>query len=315
MKPVSFSNGSIKMAGNLHFPKGFAQDRSYAALVCVHPCGGVKEQTSGIYAAKLAGEGMVALAFDASYQGESGGEPRQQEDPNARVGDVRAAVDYLTTLEFVDPQRIGILGVCAGGGYSINAAMTDRRIKAVGTVSAVNIGAMYRTGYEGNSDLTQAYQFLEMAAKARSAEAKGERMEMLPFTPDNLNDAESAPHRDYREAYEYYHTPRAQRPNAPSVYPAHCLAQLIAFDAFHLVDQLLTQPLLLVAGNKAGSLWYSEDAFERAGSRDKKLHIIDGASHVDLYDKPEYVAQAMAKLAPFYNAKLQAPAQALAASS
>jgi hypothetical protein len=315
MKPVSFPNGAIKIAGNLHLPKGFAQDRSYAAIVCVHPCGGVKEQTSGLYAAKLAGEGMVALAFDASYQGESGGEPRQQEDPNSRVEDVRCAVDYLTALEFVDPQRIGILGICAGGGYSINAAMTDRRIKAVGTVSAVNIGAMYRSGYEGNSDLTQAFEFLEMAAKARTAEANGERMEMLPFTPDNPKDAENAPHPDYREAYEYYHTPRAQRPDAPSVYPAHSLIQLIAFDAFHLADQLLTQPLLLVAGNKAGSLWYSEDAFRRAASRDKKLHIIDGASHVDLYDKPEYVAQAMAKLTPFYNAKLQAPARVLVASS
>jgi fermentation-respiration switch protein FrsA (DUF1100 family) len=116
------------------------------AIVCVHPAGGVKEQTAGLYAAKLADEGMVALAYDASYQGESGGEPRQEEDPYARVEDVRAAVDYLTTLGFVDQQRICVLGICSGGGYAINTSMTDRRIKAVGTVSAINLGAMYRAG-------------------------------------------------------------------------------------------------------------------------------------------------------------------------
>lgn len=119
------------------------------AIVVIHPAGGVKEQTAGLYSSKLADEGMIAVAYDASYQGESGGEPRQEEDPYARVEDVRAAVDYLTTLEFVDQQRICVLGICSGGGYAINAAMTDPRIKAVGTVSAINLGAMYRAGYEG----------------------------------------------------------------------------------------------------------------------------------------------------------------------
>ena len=102
MKSVSFPNGPIKVAGNLHLPKDFSTDRSYVAIVVVHPAGGVKEQTAGFYGSKLADEGMVALAYDASCQGESGGEPRQEEYPYARVEDVRAAVDYLTTLEFVE---------------------------------------------------------------------------------------------------------------------------------------------------------------------------------------------------------------------
>jgi uncharacterized protein len=304
MKTVLFPNGPIKMAGNLHLPRGFSPDRSYAAIVCVHPNGGVKEQTAGLYASKLAGEGMVTLAYDASYQGESGGEPRQEENPFARVEDVCAAVDYLTTLGFVGQQRIGVLGICAGGGYAIHAAMTDRRIKAVGTVSAINFGAMCRAGYEGTAAPTQAVEFLEMAAKARTAEAQGEPMAMLPFTPSNPEDADMAPHPDYREAYYYYHTPRAQHPHAPSVYPVHSLARLVTYDAFHFADQFLTQPLQLVAGSEAGSLCYSQDAFTRAASRDKNLHIVDGAGHVDLYDRPECVAEVMTKLAPFYKAKL-----------
>jgi hypothetical protein len=298
MKSVNFRNGPIKMAGNLHLPKDFSKDRSYVAIVCVHPAGGVKEQTAGLYAAKLADEGMVALAYDASYQGESGGEPRQEEDPYARVEDIRAAVDYLTTLGFVDQQRICVLGICSGGGYAINAAMTDRRIKAVGTVSAINLGAMYRAGYEGTvADMSQVFTLLEMAAKARTAEATGERMAMLPFAPQKREEGQAP---DYREAWEYYHTPRAQHPNAPSIVPVHSLARLVAYDAFHLAEQLLTQPLRLIAGSRAGSLWFSQDAFRRAGSRDKSLHIVDGATHIAMYDTPEYVKQAMAQLVPLY---------------
>jgi fermentation-respiration switch protein FrsA (DUF1100 family) len=298
MKCVTFSNGPIKMAGNLHLPKDFSKDRSYVAIVCVHPAGGVKEQTAGLYAAKLAHEGMVALAYDASYQGESGGEPRQEEDPYARVEDVRAAVDYLTTLGFVDQERICVLGICSGGGYAINAAMTDRRIKAVGTVSAINLGAMYRAGYEGTvADMSQAFTLLEMAAKARTSEAKGERMAMLPFAPQKREEGQAP---DYREAWEYYHTPRAQHPNAPSIVPVHSLTRLVAYDAFHLAEQLLTQPLRLIAGSRAGSLWFSQDAFRRDGSRDKSLHIVEGATHIAMYDTPEFVKEAMAQLVPLY---------------
>jgi fermentation-respiration switch protein FrsA (DUF1100 family) len=136
-----------------------------------------------------------------------------------------------------------------------------------------------------------------MAAKARTAEAKGERMAMLPFAPQKREEGQAP---DYREAWEYYHTPRAQHPNAPSVVPVHSLARLVAYDAFHLAEQLLTQPLRLIAGSRAGSLWFSQDAFRRVGSRDKSLHIVEGATHIAMYDTPEFVKEAMAQLVPLY---------------
>jgi uncharacterized protein len=234
----------------------------------------------------------VGSGFPCSIQ-KNAREPRQEEDPHARVEDIRAAVDYLTTLGFVDQQRICVLGICSGGGYAINAAMTDRRIKAVGTVSAINLGALYRAGYEGTvADMSQAFTLLEMAAKARTAEAKGERMATLPFAPQKREEGQAP---DYREAWEYYHTPRAQHPNAPSVVPVHSLARLVPYDAFHLAEQLLTQPLRLIAGGRAGSLWFSQDAFRRAGSRDKSLHIVEGATHIAMYDTPEFVRAALPK--------------------
>jgi fermentation-respiration switch protein FrsA (DUF1100 family) len=132
-------------------PHNFDRDRRYPAIVSVHPGGGVKEQTAGVYAEKLAGQGFVTLAFDASHQGASGGEPRFHDDPMTRVGDIYSAVDHLTTLPYVDQERIGILGICAGSGAAVKAASTDRRIKTIATVSAVDVGAATRKGWDGRS--------------------------------------------------------------------------------------------------------------------------------------------------------------------
>ena len=129
MQGVTFKNNGIDMAGNVYFPAGFDNSRRYAAIVSVHPGGGVKEQTAGLYAQKLAGQGFVTLAFDASHQGASGGEPRFLDDPMKRVGDIYSAVDYLTSLPYVDANRIGALGICAGSGATVKAAMTERRIQ------------------------------------------------------------------------------------------------------------------------------------------------------------------------------------------
>ncbi|MGV7121268.1 alpha/beta hydrolase [Sphingopyxis sp. 550A] len=303
MKSVTFSNGSLTLAGNLHLPPDFEEGKRYPAIACVHPGGGVKEQTAGLYAARLAAEGFVALAFDASFQGESGGEPRSTENPHARVEDARSAIDYLVTQDFVDPDRVGILGVCAGGGYAINAAMADRRVKAVGGVSTVNIGDMFRRGWDGTGDIGQSLALLEMGSAQRTVRAQGGEGDNIPFSPTSLDGVDD---RDMREAYDYYRTPRAQHCNAPGFFPASSLVPLVTFDAFHLADSLLTQPLQLVAGSDAGSLWFSKDILAKAASAQKDLHIVEGGTHLALYDQPAAVDEAMANLAPFYRNHLAA---------
>ncbi|NIG54408.1 alpha/beta hydrolase [Chitinophaga sp. Cy-1792] len=298
---VKFKNRTWDMAGNLFLPSNFDQTKKYAAIVCVHPGSSVKEQTAGIYAAKLAAEGFVTLSFDASFQGESGGEPRYIEDPAMRVEDIHAAVDYLTTLHYIDENRIGVLGVCAGGGYAANAAMTERRIKAVGTVAGANIGRLYR---EGNP-----IQTLEAIAQQRTAEARGAEPMITSWIPNTPEEAQAAGVKDIDvlQAVDYYRTPRGQYPTACNKLRFISMANIMTFDAFHLAEKLLTQPLQIITGSVAGAFGSAKDGqelFERAASKQKDLYVIEGASHYDLYDGPEYVAQAVDKLVPFYKENL-----------
>lgn len=148
MKKVSFPNRNISIAGNVYLPDAFDPSQKYPAIIVGHPAGGVKEQTAGLYAKKLAEKGFVTLAFDASYQGESGGEPRGLEDPAVRVEDFRCAADFLSALPYVDSSKIGAMGICGGGGFAISAAITDHRIRAVAGLSAVDLGRLRRRGPE-----------------------------------------------------------------------------------------------------------------------------------------------------------------------
>ncbi|MFE6850182.1 alpha/beta hydrolase [Streptomyces sp. NPDC057674] len=302
MDAITFAHGQITMAGDLHLPEDLDRTTRHAAVVVVHPGGGVKEQAAGLYAAKLAEQGFVALAFDASYQGDSGGEPHHLEDPYARVDDVRAAVDHLQTLDFVDPERIGALGICAGGGYAVNAAMTDYRIKALTTVSAVNIGTSFRRGWYGTDSDAAAVTTLQAVAGQRTAEvSQGAEPAYLPYVPAEPD--ENTP-RDLAEASEYYLTPRAQHPNAKNKFLfTASVSRIFTFDAFHMVEDLLTQPVLVVAGSEAGSLWMSTELHGRARSP-KKLALVEGGTHMDFYDVPKYVDQAVGEAVPFFTQHL-----------
>jgi len=299
MNPVQFPNRTISMSGNLHLPEDFNPSSQYPAVVVIHPAGGVKEQTAGSYASHLAEHGFVALAFDASYQGESGGEPRYLDEPMNRVGDIFSAVDYLTTLEFVDPTRIGILGICAGGGYAVKAATLDRRIKAVATASAVNVGNATRKGWDGQSPASALKDMLEAISTQRTAEAGGAAPAYSPYVP-NLGDTTAA--RDLREAADYYLTLRGQHPNAQNKMLLTSLTSWAAFDAFNLVDPLLTQPVMIVAGSEADSLWHSDELYAKAQGK-KELFIVSGLAHMDLYDGTG-LSTAVEKIAPFFHANL-----------
>lgn len=305
MRKISFKNSNnpaIDMSAVINLPEGFEAGKSYPAVIVSHPGGGVKEQTAGTYAAELAKQGFVTIAYDASYQGESGGLPRQTENPSIGTEDVSAVLDHLTTLPYVDSTRIGAMGICAGAGYTANAAINDPRIKSMGTVSAVNIGQMFRNGWDNNVKDADAGPLITMGAEARTADAKGGEPARFPLAP--LNEAD-APNEELRQAWEYYHTPRARYPTSPGYMTARSLDQIIPYDAYHKAEAFLTQPLQVVAGSAAGSKWMSDDLFARAASKDKRFHVVEGANHMDLYDGTKEIADAVGVLARFFRETLK----------
>lgn len=301
MQNVSFKNKSWDVAGHLYLPENFDKTEKYAAIVCVHPGSSVKEQTAGLYASQLAKNGLIALTFDASFQGESGGEPRFLEDPATRVEDIRCAVDFLTTLEFIDNDRIGALGICAGGGYAANASMSEKRIKAIATVVGTNASRAFR---EANP-----IEVLKAVAQQRTAEANGAEKLINNWIPDSVDEARQAglEEPDLLEAIMYYRTPRGQHPNSCNKLLFTSMANLIMFDTFHLAEYFLTQPLLVIVGDKVGAFGSYRDGFDlynKACSTNKKLYTVKGAGHYDLYDQPRATKEALEQIIPFFTENL-----------
>lgn len=304
MKSVSIRNSDMywDIAADIHVPPAFDENGKYPAIVSVHPIGSCKEQTSGnVYGQALAKEGFVVIAFDASFQGASGGKPRFIEDPTLRVEDVRHVVDYLMTLPYVDEDRIGIIGVCGGGAYAINAAMTERRIKVVVSITGVNFGRLSREAFGGYDPVGT----LEAMARQRTVEARGGALRVDDYLPASVEAGRNAglTDIDVLEATDYYKSPRGQQPNgATSGLLSHRGAAL-GWDAFFGAEVLLTQPLMVVIGDKPGGFGAYRDGMEiygRAASKAKELLVLPGVSHYDLYDQPEPVAQALAKVVPFF---------------
>ncbi|MDQ8014570.1 MAG: alpha/beta hydrolase [Flavobacterium nitrogenifigens] len=293
------NNTNITMSGILFLPEGFDKNKQYAAIVVTHPGGGVKEQTASTYASRLAQAGFIAAAYDASYQGETTGEPRLLENPYIRVEDISAVIDYISTLPYVDENRIGAAGICAGAGYSINAAINDHRIKAVAGISTVNIGAMYRNGWDGTVKDVDAMPLLMMGADARAREAQGNDGGRLPFAPETK---ESAPSKEMEDAWEYYRTSRAMCPTAPGYVLSRSLTQLLSYDAYNFAEAFLTQPLQIVVGSESESRWMSFGIYKRAAaSADKNIHVVHGANHMELYDVLNYVEESASVIVPFFS--------------
>jgi len=300
IKTVSIPNVAWETAADIHFPPNFDEKKKYPAVVSAHPIGSCKEQTSGnIYGKAMAEAGFVVIAFDASFQGASGGKPRFIENPEFRVSDFRYVVDYLQTLPYVDPERIGVLGICGGGGYAFNAAMTDYRFKCCVGITPVNYGRLSREGFAGFDPAGT----LEKIAKQRTLEVQGGERYILEAVPKTVAEAKKMTDDiDINEATEYYKTDRGKAPHGCTSFLFSFNSSAVAWDAFQSAEKIMTRPFIAVVGDKPGSFGAYRDAHEihgRAASKEKRVLVIPGVSHYQLYDKPEAVKPALEEVLPF----------------
>lgn len=303
--PVTYELHGIKIAANVYTPAGYKAGESYPAIVVAHPNGGVKEQVAGEYAQRLAGEGYVTLVADASYQGASSGEPRHTDKPQFRTEDIHGMVDYVSKYPGINPDRIGVLGICGGGGYTLNAAKSDKRLKAVATLSMFNSGKVRRDGFM-ESQVNTIAQRQKEASDARAAMVAGKTPQISGNVDfDSLTDEKIAriPTDLYREGMMYYGKTH-RHPNSTFAYTTESLMDLMPWDATDQIE-LINVPLLMIAGDKADTLYMTEEAFGKAfGAKDRELFLIPGATHIQTYYVPKYVDQAMDKLKTFYGKNL-----------
>ncbi|KAL3458981.1 Alpha/Beta hydrolase protein [Aspergillus heterothallicus] len=300
VKTVAIPGVAWDIAADIHFPPNFDSAKKYPAVLSAHPIGSCKEQTSGnVYGKAMAEAGFVVVAFDASFQGASGGTPRFVENPEFRVSDFRYVVDYIQTLPYVDPERIGVLGICGGGGYAFNATMTDYRLKCCVGVTPANFGRISRETF-GEYDPAGS---LEKMAKQRTLETQGAERFVLNYLPSTVDEARAATTDiDITEATEYYKTKRGQSKFGCTSALFSFNSAALAWDAFSFAEKLMTRPFMAVVGDKVGGFGAYRDANEiyaRAASTEKNLVVLPGVSHYSLYDKPEAVKPALAEILPF----------------
>ncbi|RPD39789.1 alpha/beta hydrolase [Chitinophaga barathri] len=300
--PVKYKLNGIDIAANVYTPANYDASKKYPAVVVAHPNGGIKEQTAGLYAQRLAEAGYITIAADAAYQGASGGEPRHTDKPAYRTEDIHGMADFITQYVGVDANRLGVLGICGGGGYTLKAAQSDKRFKAVATLSMFNSGEVRRNGFQ-NSQLATVEQRLKQASDARAQEAAGGKVIYSGVAGVTDEEIAKTPTDLYREGFEYYYRTHAH-PNSTFLYTMSSLLDLMTWDAATNMD-LIDQPLLMMAGSKADTKYMTDEAFSKATrAKNKELFLIDGATHIQTYWKPEYVSQAVNKLKDFYQKNL-----------
>lgn len=300
---VTFHNRFlIDVVGDLYFPANYDSAKKYAAIIVGHPFGGVKEQTSGLHARKLAEMGYVTLAFDASYYGESGGYPRRMESPEVRVEDFSAAVDFLSNHPAVDTDKIGVIGICGGGCYSVNATQIDHRIKALATISMYDMGRARRQGVGDTQTYEQRMAILDELGRQRTAEYGGATRRDIRALPEKVD--ENTP-KFAIDFLDYYDNPqRGQHPNSTGYYSYTSLAPMMNFFPFAQIETISPRPVLFIVGENAVSKYFSEDAYEKA-AEPKELFVVPEATHVDLYDQPKYLKITIPKLDAFFKQYLK----------
>ncbi|GEO16950.1 alpha/beta hydrolase [Microvirga aerophila] len=305
VKSVTFRNQyNMQVAGHLFTPKDMQPNAKLAAIVVGHPMGAVKEQSADLYATKMAEQGFVTLSIDLSFWGDSEGKPRNAVLPEVYTEDFNAAVDYLGSQTFVDRERIGALGICGSGGFAINAAKVDPRMKAIATVSMYDMGAVTRNGLGHSQTVEQRKAMIAAAANQRYAEFQGGETKWLNYLPKTLP-ANADP--ITREFHDFYRSSRGEA--VPEGTPAELSqnramvqeAKFVNFYPFNDIETISPRPMLFITGDKSHSREFSEDAYKRAGEP-RELYIVPNAGHVDLYDRVNLIP--FEKLTDFFRGNL-----------
>lgn len=302
-KKVTFKNRyGITLSGDLYIPKNHGSE-PLAALAISGPFGAVKEQSSGLYANQMAERGFVVLAFDPSYTGESSGEPRNVASPDINTEDFSAAVDYLGLQKNIDRKKIGIIGICGFGGFALNATAIDKRVKAVAVTSMYDMTRVMSKGYNDAVTLEQRKKTLEQLGEQRWKDAEaGIFQPGAILNPEKLKGDEP---QFVKEYHDYYRTPRGfheRSLNSTGAWNATNALSFMNMPILTYIKEISPMPLLIIAGEKAHSRYFSEDAF-KAAKEPKELMIIPNAVHVDLYDKIDVIP--FGKLETFFKDNLK----------
>lgn len=288
VKKVKFKNRyGIKLAGDLYMPKNRTAEK-LPAIAVSGPFGAVKEQSSGLYAQTMAERGFVTLAFDPSYTGESGGKPRLVASPDINTEDMSAAVDFLSAQPNVDPDKIGVIGICGFGGFALNAAAMDTRIKATVTSTMYDMSRVNANGYFDAMDKDARYALKEKLNTQRTEDFKNGAYAAEAGLPDKLTGNEPQFVKDY---YDYYKTPRGYHKRSKNSNTGWNMTSSLSFINMPILtySDEIKSAVLMIHGEKAHSRYFSEDAYKKLTGNNKELMIIPNANHTDLYDKTDII--------------------------
>jgi fermentation-respiration switch protein FrsA (DUF1100 family) len=297
--PVRYRNRyGIEIAADLYTAKDLDRSIKHAAIVVGPPYGGIKEQGPGVYGNAMAQRGLVVVAFDPSYNGESGGEPRHVASPEIFAEDFSAGVDFLGTLPYVDRERIGAIGICGSGGFALSAAQVDTRLKAVATAAMYDISRIARHGWQDSTTDEERHKQLEELAHQRWADVDAGEPALTPTFPAEIPDDGLDPITS--EFFEYYVTDRGHHPRSIGGFTITSTMAHVNFGELRHLGDIEPRPILLITGEHAHSRYFSDTVHDQTKGW-SELVVVPGARHIDLYDRTDLIP--FDKLAAFFSEK------------